>query len=267
MFMCIFYICSILILCSCEDKQSGYRDFFRVAVSPDYPPFVFMQNGEIVGIDIDIIREVSDKLNKSVILVKIPFNEILKAISEGAVDAAISSIACSDERKKLVDFSEPYHTSSFAVLFRKGVISGQSIEELNGRAIGVQSGSVMEEFLASTNQISGFQTVSANNATDLLKFLMTRKIDLILTDAAKAVVVKNANPVLDYMLLPSLIKYELAIALPKESPVKYQINSILDNMEDTEVLEKIKRKWMGDEYIPLYNFNNILDIRGSFVDE
>ncbi len=263
----IFSIFLTFLLCSCEDRPVSYNEFLRIGISPDYPPFEFIEDGTIVGIGADIIREVSNKLNRDVIFVRIPFEKILQAVSEQKVDMAISSISYSEQRANIVDFSDIYYTTSFAILFRKGAISGDSITDLDGKTIGVQSGSVMESFLSTTTDIKNAQIVKMSNSKDLLKLLMYRKISTMLVELEKAVVMKEANPSLDYMLIPTSAKQGFAIALPKGSNFLHKVNDILREMEQKYTIEEIRKKWIGEKYIPLYNFNHMFDIRGSFIED
>ncbi|MEG1701249.1 MAG: transporter substrate-binding domain-containing protein, partial [Alistipes sp.] len=77
----------------------------------EFPPFEYIENGEIKGFDIDLIKEIGKLLNKEVILKNIQFDGLIPALQTGKLDIIIAGMTITPEREKNINFSEPYYTS------------------------------------------------------------------------------------------------------------------------------------------------------------
>ena len=72
-------------------------------------------SGEFVGFEIDLVREVGARLNRSIEIVNIPFNGLFSAVQSGRIDIALSSITITDKRLASVAFVQPYYDSAAIV--------------------------------------------------------------------------------------------------------------------------------------------------------
>ncbi|MGN0837573.1 MAG: transporter substrate-binding domain-containing protein [Pyramidobacter sp.] len=86
----------------------------KMAVSPTFPPFEFEQlddkgNAQIVGFDIDMVNKIAEDLGFTYELVHTNFKGLMGELAGARVDFVVSGMSPTDERKKTVDFSEPYY--------------------------------------------------------------------------------------------------------------------------------------------------------------
>src|SRR5512140_1739580 len=96
-------------------KKAGV---IKVGTSADYPPFESVDSsGNKIGFDIELMNEVAKRLGVKVEWVDMPFDSLIAAVQEGKIDASISAFNYSEERDKMIDFSDAYYTSedSFTV--------------------------------------------------------------------------------------------------------------------------------------------------------
>ncbi len=93
----------------------------RVVTDPSFVPFEMMdqETGEMIGFDMEIIREVADRAGFEIDLNTMDFNGILPALQTGNVDIAIAGITITEEREEIVDFSDPYYDSGLRILVRQ----------------------------------------------------------------------------------------------------------------------------------------------------
>ena len=102
-----------------EIKDSGK---LVVGTSADYAPFEFHTkiDGEdtIVGFDIAIAQKIADSLGVELEVVDMAFDSLLISLDNGDFDMVLASLGATEERKKAVDFSEPYHQSTHLVVVR-----------------------------------------------------------------------------------------------------------------------------------------------------
>ena len=116
-----------------------------------FPPFVSMKEGtgEFEGFDVDMYAAICDKLGlEQNILPSVQFDTIVPTIKQGGkADVSIGAITITDDRKKEIDFSNPYLDSNQSIVVKKGS-AATTQEQLNakGMQIAVQSGTTGESW-------------------------------------------------------------------------------------------------------------------------
>lgn len=128
----------------------GGSDEIVVYTNAYFAPFEYFQGNEIVGVDIDIMNKVGEKLNKKVKFVSTDFAVIVPEVAKGKVcDVGAAGITVTEERAAKVDFSTKYYTSVQYVIYKKGDANfatqtandGKTMvtwDQLKGKKIGVQ---------------------------------------------------------------------------------------------------------------------------------
>ena len=167
--------CATFTLSSCNEEK--YDGTFTIATSPDFPPFENLENGEVVGIEIDIIKEICKELNYELKIEQIDFDSVLPGIEEGKYDCGVSGITVNPDRAKNVLFSEVYYVAAQAIVVKEG--SGiNSKADLADKKISVQEGTTAEDFcLGEKYDVSGFKAnPDAKNA------LLTDKVQAWVVD-------------------------------------------------------------------------------------
>ena len=89
-----------------------------VGMGPDFSPYDMTKEGGFTGIDVEVCAAVARKLDMELSVVACPLDALFSAVEEGRVDMICSGIAVTEERKRLVDFSEPYEISKQVGLVR-----------------------------------------------------------------------------------------------------------------------------------------------------
>lgn len=121
----------------------------RVVTDPSFVPFEMMdqETGEMIGFDMEIIREVADRAGFEIDLNTMDFNGIIPALQTGNVDIAIAGITITEEREEIVDFSDPYYDSGLRILVREGNDDVSEFDDLEGKKIGTKIGSTSYDYL------------------------------------------------------------------------------------------------------------------------
>ncbi len=231
------------LLGACDGKKDGTGKTLTVGVSADYAPFEFFNNGEIVGFDIDLMTEIAKRLGKSVKFKDMSFDAILGSLSTQRIDAAISSITPTPERRKSIDFSREYIQSN-RVMLCKGTSSINSVSDLVNATIGVQSGSTHETYANKVLNKDVHVTVkSLTRIPDLLQDMEIGNISCFVLDNSQAESIMKAQANLKMIVLPGEVSPS-AIGFPKNSPLTAQVDKILEEMEAEGYLAKLKEKWL-----------------------
>ncbi len=90
-----------------------------MATNAEFPPYESMEGGEIVGIDVDMMRAVCDKLGMTLEIENMEFDSIITAVTSGKADVGVAGMSVTQERLKNVNFTDGYATSTQAVIVRK----------------------------------------------------------------------------------------------------------------------------------------------------
>ena len=84
------------------------KDKLVVATSPDFPPFESLEGGEVVGIEVDILKLIAEKLGMELDIQQMDFDSVIPGVQAGKFDVGMSGITVTDKRKENVDFSSVY---------------------------------------------------------------------------------------------------------------------------------------------------------------
>jgi polar amino acid transport system substrate-binding protein len=146
-----------------------------------YPPFQSEQGGKVVGFDVDLVDLVAKELGVTQEIVDTPFENFKTGafLNSGQCDIAAAGITITEERRKNVDFSDPYFDATQAVLARKGA-GTTSLADLKAknRKLGAQAQTTGEEYV----QKHGFNQVSFESSDAVLNGLRTGQVDAVVID-------------------------------------------------------------------------------------
>lgn len=96
----------------------NYKGDLKVATHAEFKPYEFKEEGKFLGIDMDVMQAVADKLELKLVINDIAFDAILISVQTGKDDVGASAITVTDERKKNVDFTESYVTATQVIVVR-----------------------------------------------------------------------------------------------------------------------------------------------------
>lgn len=147
---------------ACMSFGACAEETLIVYTESGFAPFEYVSNGNIVGVDVDIMNKVGEKLGKKVIFEDVDFDTIVDAVSEGTLtNVGAAGISVTEERKQKVDFSTEYYTAALYVIYEKSDenillstttdetqgIYWNSIANLDKKVIAVQNGTTADLFL------------------------------------------------------------------------------------------------------------------------
>ncbi|MBY0281864.1 MAG: ABC transporter substrate-binding protein [Alphaproteobacteria bacterium] len=229
-----------LALFGCKDKKENN---LIVATSADYPPLEFFKDGEIIGMEIDLIRAVAKELNYSVTIKDMSFDSIIGSLQTERVDLAISGISATPDRKEKVDFAIPHH-KTISVMLVASNSSIQKTTDLAGKNVGAQMGSTYEKMVKDEWQptIHNVALRSLSKIPDLIQDFKSGRLDALVLGIAEAENIVKNHPNFKLIPLPQT-EAVYAIALPKNSPLTEQINAVIRKFETDGTLNKLQDKW------------------------
>lgn len=143
-----------MIAASCGSKGD---DKLVVGMELAYPPFETTDtDNKPTGISVDLAKELGKALDREVIIENLAWTGLIPALETGKIDVIISSMTINEERKKTIDFSDPYASIGLALLIGKDS-DVQSYEDLKqpGKILAVKKGTsghlYAEQYLPAEN--------------------------------------------------------------------------------------------------------------------
>jgi polar amino acid transport system substrate-binding protein len=91
-----------------------------VGIAGDYPPFNYLENGQLRGFDVEIARALCSHMQVDCQLIVQPWDSAITALQGAQIDAFISSMSITKERQQLLDFTRPYYNTPVRFVLRQG---------------------------------------------------------------------------------------------------------------------------------------------------
>lgn len=156
-----------------------------------FAPFEYYENGTIVGVDVEIAKEIASELGKELVIKDVAFDSIINEVKSGKADIGAAGISYSEERSKQVDFSNNYFTSNLVTII-KNDDNENNFNNLNNKKIAVQLGSTADTYV--TNNYKEENIVRQKKYLTTVEDLKNNKVDCIVMDELPAKTIIQNNP-------------------------------------------------------------------------
>lgn len=231
-----------------EIKTAGV---IKVGLMGTYAPYNFLNdNKEIDGFDADIAKEVAKRLGVKVEFAPQEFSGLIPSLQAGKIDAIISQVTITDERKQQIDFTQPYITNQVKIIVKEDNNSITKLEDFKGKNIGVGLGTNDESYLRNDvlPQVGNFEIKTYDDVITSLQDLNAGRIDATINNlyALKPIVDKNGYKI---KAVGDAIKSDQAgIAIRKNNPeFLAALDQALTDMKADGTYNTIFQKWFGEE--------------------
>lgn len=234
----ILFVGLVFLCTGCNQKDSNK---LTMVTEAGFAPYEFYQDGEIVGVDIEIAKEIAKSLGKELEIKDVAFDVIINEIQSGKADFGAAGMSITPDRLEEVDFTIEYTTSKQVVVVKKGS-NITNFDDLKNARISVQLGSVADSYATENYKDA---TISRQK-----KFLVAaeevknNKSDCIIMDQLPAQELVKEND--ELMILDGVLfedRYGMA--------VKKGNKELLDEMN--KVLQRLMDEGKIDEYLLKYS--------------
>lgn len=223
----------------------------KVGLMGTYAPYNFLnENKEIDGFDADIAKEIAKRLGVEVEFAPQEFSGLIPSLQAGKIDAIISQVTITEERKKQIDFTQPYITNSVKIIVGEDNNSITKLEDFKGQNIGVGLGTNDETYLRKEvlPKVGKFEIKTYDDVITSLQDLNAGRIDATINNlyALKPVVEKNGFKI---KAVGEPIKSDKAgVAVRKDNPeFRDAIDQALTDLKADGTYNTIFKKWFGEE--------------------
>ncbi|MEH7119116.1 transporter substrate-binding domain-containing protein [Neobacillus vireti] len=250
LFLMLIFTLVVMAACGQKDGASEGKNtekkVLTMATSADFAPFESRDpSGKVQGFDIDLANAIADELGYKLEIKDMKFDGLIGALQAKRVDMVLAGMSATEKRKKNVDFSTAYNHSGEMFLTKKGSTI-KTIDDLKGKTVAVQLGTIQEEGAKTLQKKIDFTLKPLDNSTTLIQELVTDRVQVAYLDKSVAT---------GYMKEQGLVGFDdptssspgMAVAFPKGSKLVGDVNKALEKLEKNGKLQELKDKWLKDQ--------------------
>ena len=166
------------------DASEAEGQTYIIATDTTFAPFEFRDSsGELVGIDMDLMRAIAEKQGFEVEFRSLGFNAALQALTSNQADGVIAGMSITEERQEVYDFSDPYFTGTMTLAVNdgdEGEIGDWS--DLDGKTLVVKTGSMSEDVARERQEEYGYEITALDQTTPLVESVKSGNADALMDD-------------------------------------------------------------------------------------
>jgi len=213
----------------------------RVGTDATFPPMEFTENGKRTGFDIDLVEAIAKVIGKKVEWVDIDFKGLVPGLIAKRFDMAVSAIYITDERKKVVDFTEPYYAGGLVIMVKNGNKAITKLSDLDGKKVTVQVGTKSVGYLE--KNFPKVQRVEVEKNQEMFNLVDIGRADAAVTGKPAAFQYVRTRGGL-HVLPEQLTTEEYGMALRKDTPeLTKAVNGALAKLKADGTYAALVNKW------------------------
>jgi arginine/lysine/histidine transporter system substrate-binding protein len=236
----LLLVAAVLSVTGCQPTDTK----LVVGTSADYEPFEYVaEDGSYTGFDIELMEEIAKRLDMEIEWQDIAFDGLIGSLQSDKIDAIIAAMSATPERAQQVDFTEPYFIGADAIIVAEGSgITMTRNEDMAGYRVGVQSGTIQEEWIDGNidAEVSRYE-----RAEQAIMDLRSGRIDVVAMDyyAADAYVKQGG---IELALKTEFAGEHMSIAVKKgNTELRDKLDQAIDELEAEGFIENLAMKYLS----------------------
>jgi polar amino acid transport system substrate-binding protein len=215
----------------------------KVATDAAFPPFEYQdeKTGAFLGFDMDLINAIGKKMGMDVQIINTAWDGIIPGLLTGNYNCIISAMTITDERKQVVNFSDPYFNAGQVIVTMKSNTTIKTTDDLVGKAVSVQIGTTGD---LAASDIKGVTVKRFNLAPDAIQELRNGGVVACIIDLAVAEEVTAEYTDIKFSAPFTEELYGIAIA-KKDTDLLKKVNSALADLKASGEYDAIFKKWFA----------------------
>lgn len=235
---------TILVILAVLTLSSGVMaQRYVVGTNASFPPFEYVEDGEIVGFDIDLVKEIAELQGFEVEFRDISFDSLIPGLASGSLDMVAAGMTITEERKEVVAFSDPYYSANQSVLVHQDSEADMTVL-FGDNDIGVQTGTTgdnwVRERLIDRDILTG-ELRNYDSYVLVIRDLANENIEAAVLDKPVAETYSEDNPVKVVAELITGEEYGIAVGKNNQA-LQEEINEglakVIENGTMDELIEK-----------------------------
>jgi polar amino acid transport system substrate-binding protein len=225
------------------EEAEGGGEPLSVGSDIPYPPFEQGKKGSYTGFDVNLMEAIGEEIGREPEFIDSSFETIFRDVAQGKFEAVMSAATITEEREKVVSFSDPYYLSEQAILVKEGS-SITGLEDLKGETVGAQQGTTGLELgkeKAEAGELRPFP-----EGPDAINALKAGTVAAVIIDAPVAAnAVEEEGGIEIAEKVPTEESYGIAVA-KENTELLEQINEGLTATLEDGKYTKIYEKWFKE---------------------
>lgn len=231
-----------------SDAVGADANVLRVGTTPNMPPFVYKQEGRLIGLEVDLAKKLAADMGREVKFVEMPFEELIPALQDGEIDIIMAGMNFTQERAALVSMTTPYlRSGQMALVLRKntGLYSMPGLIGNTKGTVGAEAGTTGEYLVQSSFPNATLKTYNSAEAGALA--VANGEIDLLIHDAPTiywlAGTFQNRGVT---AARPVLSIDEMVWAISRDNPALLQeVNGVITTWASNGELQQVVGRWIS----------------------
>lgn len=228
------------------NTETSSAESYTVGVDNTYPPFEFTVDGELIGIDIDLITAIAEDQGFEITIEQMDFSGIIPSMQAKELDIGMGGMSITDERKKTVDFSEPYFEAGISLVVSEDNTDIQGLGDLEGKKVVVKNGTVGAAFAEENQDEYGFEIIQVSDSASMFQEVINGTGDALMED----------YPVISYAIAEGELAlqivgdrltgdhYGISVLKGENDELLAKINEGLANLKESGAYDEILAKYL-----------------------
>ncbi len=226
--------------------------FLRIGLAPGYAPMESKNaQGELTGFDIDLTNEICRRIQTKCIYIERDFNDLIPALKSRQIDAIVSALSITKQRRQEIAFSEKLYASDARLIALRGSSAMPDISVLKGKKIGLVRGSTEQIYADLYWRSYGIAIIPYVNQDQVYQDLLCGRLDAAFQDEVTAHAGFLDQPLGKPFAFagPAVREREIfgmgtAVGLPKNNHgLKKAIDDAIASMRQDGTYDKLARKY------------------------
>ena len=219
-----------------------------VGTEGTYPPFTFHdETGELTGFDVEIAREVGERLGVEVEFLETQWDAIFAGLDASRFDMVANQVGINEERQASYEFSDPYITSTAVLVVAKGNEEIKSFEDLEGK-LSTQS---LTSNYAETARSYGAEIEGVEGFNQAIELLNSGRVEATVNDNLTVLDFLKQRPDANIEIVDEADDAaQSALLFRKDSgAIVEEANKALAEMIEDGTYDEISERWFGENVL------------------
>ncbi|MGC9469026.1 MAG: ABC transporter substrate-binding protein [Anaerolineae bacterium] len=217
-----------------------------VGTSADYPPYEYVdEDGNYAGFDIELMEEIGKRLGREIEWQDIAFDGLIGSLQSDKIDAIIAAMSATPEREEQVDFTDPYFIGADAIIVAEGSdITINANEDMAGYSVGVQSGTIQEQWIAENieTDLSTYE-----RAEQAIMDLKSGRIDIVAMDYFTALSFIEQGGI-ELALKTEFAGEHMSIAVKEgNTELREELDGVIDELQAEGFIDELAMEYLTGE--------------------
>ena len=219
-----------------------------LSTNSDFSPWcILADDGSFEGIDYEFAAKIAEKLGLELVIDDMGFDAALTAVQNGQSDVAMGGVSITEDRKAVMDFTDPYATGVQVVIVKEG--SPVTMDNLGDYMIGTQLGTTGYLYASDTPENGGYgedHVIGYDGGAMAVQALINGTVDAVIIDDKPAQEYVKANPTAGLTILEGTwVEEDYAIGVQKGNTAMLEaLNKALKELKEDGTLQGIMDKYI-----------------------